>query len=92
MYQRFGGTCFLDLYGEVKREVADSLETLIPSTKRPRRSHFLPRVTVQFLLQVNVNFEAGNRGYLSLRFSTWRIQALIPLQHSTKETYHHQSC
>ena len=90
MYQRFGGTCFLDLYGEAKREAAYSLETLVPSTKRPRRSHFLPRITVQFVLQVSVSFEAGNLCYQPLSFSTWRIQALIPLQHSTKETYHHQ--
>ena len=90
MYRRFEGTCFLDLYGEVKREATDSLETLVPSTKRPRRSYFLPRITVQFVLHVSVVFEAGNLCYQPVSFSTWRIQSLIPLKHSTKETYHHQ--
>ena len=90
MYRRFEGTCFLDLYGEVKREATDPLETLVPSTKSPRRSYFLPRITVQFVLHVSVVFEAGNLCYQPVSFSTWRIQSLIPLKHSTKETYHHQ--
>jgi hypothetical protein len=63
----------------VKREAADSLEKLVPSAKRHRRSYFLPRTTEQ----VSVSFKAGNLCYQLVSFSTWRSQTLIPLKHST---------